>query len=140
MWFPGGSRSLWVAIHQWVEQFAARQQKHQTLNGGTTASPFGRESASWLRQVFVLEKSGEEFLGEVLSVLRRVSVSPHNEIEGVPISLAEFLKRLRGVGGRVVAGLEHHTPVSCGKSAGSVFRPVTKFADCPQGLLHVLGL
>jgi len=55
--------------------------------------------------------SGEEFLGQVLGIVRRVAAPAHEAINRIPIPLAEILK---GFLGQCIslAGSQHNAPVS----------------------------
>ena len=67
-----------------------------------------------------LEDVGEEVLGQVLSLLRRVSVVPDVSVDRIPIRLAEARQRLPRLGCVAAGRRGHATPLRRGKPARDI--------------------
>ena len=87
-----------------------------------------------------LEDVGEEVLGQVLRLLRRVSAVPDVGVDGIPVRLAEARQRLPGLRCVAAGGRDHATPMRRGKPARDVTVGLKSRHSLPRRGAELVGL
>jgi len=83
-------------------------------------------------EIFLGQKPGEELLGQVLCVLRTVSLSPHKGVSAIPVRAAQLFQDLDSLREVRSSCRQHHAPVRGGE------RPSRAWLPPPDGRLRPL--